>query len=238
MSHDAQHPRTWLQRIERTYSAHRYAILFYTLLATFATGPLLDVLGLEAYVLELLLAINVAAAIAPLAARGPRRALLGMLIVAAVVRFSGAWWDRPVLSTASLAVWAIIALAAVGNTFRFVLGAKAIDREHIYAALDAYLVVGLFLGVGYWALENAAPGSFRTLVAADGTAEPFTIPTAAYFSFVTLATLGYGDILPVTNAARGLATVEAMMGQMYLAVLVARLVSLYGRDLPRRDTKS
>jgi len=50
------------------------------------------------------------------------------------------------------------------------------------------------------------------------------LPTSVYFSFVTLATLGYGDIVPLTPTARGLAVSEAIVGQLYLAVLVARLV--------------
>ena len=57
----------------------------------------------------------------------------------------------------------------------------------------------------------------------------FSRMTALYFSFVTLATLGYGDIVPRSDVARGLAIVEGVGGQLFLAVLVARLVSLYGR---------
>jgi voltage-gated potassium channel Kch len=53
--------------------------------------------------------------------------------------------------------------------------------------------------------------------------------SAIYFSFVTLATLGYGDIVPRSDLARGLAIVEGVGGQLFLAVMVARLVSLYGR---------
>ena len=56
--------------------------------------------------------------------------------------------------------------------------------------------------------------------------------SAIYFSFVTLATLGYGDIVPRTDVARGLAIVEGVGGQLFLAVMVARLVSLYGRGQP------
>ena len=53
--------------------------------------------------------------------------------------------------------------------------------------------------------------------------------SAIYFSFVTLATLGYGDIVPRTDVARGFAIVEGVGGQLFLAVLIARLVSLYAR---------
>lgn len=55
----------------------------------------------------------------------------------------------------------------------------------------------------------------------------FLFPRAVYFSFVTLASLGYGDIVPVGEAARGTAILEAVGGQLYLAVLLARLVALY-----------
>jgi voltage-gated potassium channel Kch len=57
----------------------------------------------------------------------------------------------------------------------------------------------------------------------------FSRVSAIYFSFVTLATLGYGDIVPRTDVARGLAIVEGVGGQLFLAVLVARLISLYAR---------
>jgi voltage-gated potassium channel Kch len=87
------------------------------------------------------------------------------------------------------------------------------------------LLAGIFFGVFYWVLEQIAPGTF----AATG---DFSRMSAIYFSFVTLATLGYGDIVPRTEAARGLAIFEGVGGQLFLAVMVARLVSLYGRGEP------
>ena len=53
-----------------------------------------------------------------------------------------------------------------------------------------------------------------------------SVTTAIYFSFVTLASLGYGDVLPVSDPARGLAVLQVVSGQLYLAVLVARLVGM------------
>jgi len=75
----------------------------------------------------------------------------------------------------------------------------------------------------YWAIEQISPGTF------SGASE-FSLNGAIYFSFVTLATLGYGDIAPRSEIARGLAIVEGVGGQLFLVVLVARLVSLYGRE--------
>jgi voltage-gated potassium channel Kch len=54
-----------------------------------------------------------------------------------------------------------------------------------------------------------------------------TLSTAVYFSFVTLATVGYGDVVPARELSRGVAMFEALVGQLFLAVLIARLVSVY-----------
>ena len=96
------------------------------------------------------------------------------------------------------------------------------DAEHIFAALDAYLLAGLMFGVVYWVLDQHWHTAFGAPTEGD-----LALPHAIYFSFVTIATVGYGDIVPVGSAARSLAIVEAVGGQMYLAVLVARLVGLH-----------
>ena len=102
------------------------------------------------------------------------------------------------------------------------MSATKVDAEHLYAAISAYLLAGIFFALFYWVLEQIGPGAF----AAAGN---FSRVSAIYFSFVTLATLGYGDIIPRSDVARGLAIVEGVGGQLFLAVLVARLVSLYVR---------
>jgi len=119
-------------------------------------------------------------------------------------------------------VWTVVALIAAAVALSFAFRAQSIDREHVYAALSAYLLAGIFFGVLYWVLEQIWPGTF----AAPG---HFSRMSAIYFSFVTLATLGYGDIVPRSDVARGVAIVEGVGGQLFLAVLVARLVSLYAR---------
>jgi hypothetical protein len=207
------------------YFRWRYAILFYSLLLTLAVGPLRSALETHANLLELFLAINLLAAVAP---TGDRRArLLFLTIVAAVLTLRGgaAWFDNTWLSTASLAMWTAIALVAAANALRFALGAAMVDREHLYAALSAYLLAGLFFGVFYLVLEQTWPGSLGT--AGESAPGRFPLTLAIYFSFVTLATLGYGDIVPRSEVTRGLAIMEAVVGQLYLAVMIARLVSLY-----------
>jgi voltage-gated potassium channel len=99
-----------------------------------------------------------------------------------------------------------------------------VDGERIFAALDAYLMIGLMFAICYAVLDKVDPASFGSPSEID-----LTMDRAIYFSFVTIATLGYGDIVPLGGLARGLAILEAVTGQMYLAVLVAWLVSLFAR---------
>ena len=122
-------------------------------------------------------------------------------------------------------IWTVVALIAAGGALSFAFRARSIDGEHVYAALSAYLLAGVFFGNFYWTLEQIWPGTFAF-------AGGFSPNSAIYFSFVTLATLGYGDIVPRSDVARGLAIVEGVGGQLFLAVLIARLVSLYARGKP------
>jgi Ion channel len=209
----------------RAYFQWRYAILFYSLLLTLAMGPLRSALGVRASLLELFLAINLLVAVLPIG--GKRTRLLFLTIVAAVLALRGgaAWFDNTWLSTASLAMWTVVALVAAANALCFALGATVVDREHLYAALSAYVLAGLFFGVFYWVLERTWAGSLG--MAGESVPGRFPPTLAIYFSFVTLATLGYGDVVPRSEVARGLAIMEAVAGQLYLAVMIARLVSLY-----------
>ena len=122
-------------------------------------------------------------------------------------------------------IWTVVGLLAAANALRSTLRAVSIESEHIYAALSAYLLAGLSFGVLYWALERAWPGSLN--YGGGMVNNFFSEADGIYFSFVTLATLGYGDFVPKTEVARGLAILEAVAGQLYLGVMVARLVSLY-----------
>jgi hypothetical protein len=102
----------------------------------------------------------------------------------------------------------------------------------ICAAVCIYLLLGVLWALVYSVLELLAPASFTIVLAGDaeGGAMRFRAEEAIfplYYSFVTLTTLGYGDVVPSSPPARMFAALEAIMGQLYLAVLVARLVGLH-----------
>jgi len=215
-----------LRELGRGYLRQRYAILFYTLLLTMVAAPVFAAFGLKGALIELFLAANLLAAVMPVSAGSNRCVLLTVIVVVWLARPVAAWFDHPTLSAMTLGIWTLIGLFAAAAALRFAMRATLVDAEHLYAALSAYLLAGIFFGLFYWVIEQIAPGTFAA-------AGDFSRMSAIYFSFVTLATLGYGDIVPRTDVARGLAIVEGVGGQLFLAVMVARLVSLYSRAEPR-----
>lgn len=96
-----------------------------------------------------------------------------------------------------------------------------ITGDMIMGAICVYFLFGLIWAFAFSILEMTHPGSFRMSGGITGRTA-FT-----YYSYVTLTTLGYGDITPISTPARSFALLEAMIGQLYLAVLVARLVGLH-----------
>jgi hypothetical protein len=211
------------------YFHRRYTILFYTLFLTLVAAPVLSALEFKGALIELFLAANLIAALIPIASVRSRRILFVAAALVWLARPATAWFDHPALSVMTLGLWTMLALFAAAGALRFALDNEPIDAEHLYAALSAYMLAGIFFGLFYWVVEQTEPGTFTA--AAD-----FTRMSGFYFSFVTLATLGYGDIVPRSDVARGLAIVEGVGGQLFLAVMVARLVSLYAKAEPK--TKS
>ena len=207
--------------VER-YLRHRFAWLFLALMLTVGVYPVIQKLRPGLNLFGPFLMLSLFAAIAGAARARTFRLMLGIGLVWIVVRaLRGAIGGGATLLMSEV-VWVAGCLLAMVAAARWALRPGRVDGERIFAALDAYLMAGLLLGVCYRILEVIWPDSFGAPGVAD--LDP---QSAIYFSFITIATLGYGDIVPVGGPARGLAILEAVSGQMYLAVLVARLVSLY-----------
>jgi hypothetical protein len=105
-----------------------------------------------------------------------------------------------------------------------------VTSSRLHGGVAAYLLLGIIWAHAYSALALLRAGAF------SGSVSPADGPRAFfYFSFVTLTTIGYGDVLPVHPVARSLAMLEAVTGPLYLAILIARLVSRSaGSDAPRK----
>lgn len=122
----------------------------------------------------------------------------------------------------------LMAIVIVAN----IMKRKKVTAETIYGAICVYLLFGIVWTEMYAIIEMINPGSFlsggENVVALAG---PFQrrpgFENLIYYSFVTLTTLGYGDITPVSPHAKALSALEAVVGQLYIAVMIARLVGLH-----------
>jgi len=209
---------------ETGYRRRRYMILFYSLLLSIVAVPAFTMLGFTTQFLKIFFVANLLAAVFPIVSAPLRRIVIAFVVVTSIAQIASHLLNQSRVTQSSLAVWTLIALFGAYHAVRFAFRASKIDDEHIYAALSAYLLAGIFLGNLYLVLDSIWPGS---LLVNGSTVEQLSVSRAIYFSFVTMSTVGYGDIVPNTDMTRSLAIVEAVAGQLYLVVMVARLVSLY-----------
>jgi hypothetical protein len=120
----------------------------------------------------------------------------------------------------------VLLMFLVVRLLRFILRAPSVNVDVLCASIATYLMLGLMWTTAYWLVDQLTPGGAFSFNTSAG-ARSMNGFTGFYFSFVTLSTVGYGDITPVSRIARWLAAMEAMTGLLYVAVLIARLVSLY-----------
>ena len=114
----------------------------------------------------------------------------------------------------------------------FLFREQRVTFNMIFASLCVYLLLGVLWAEVYSLLEILSPGSFKFVYAEEAGSQSMRFGGEQsifplYYSLVTMTTLGYGDIVPASSAARMFAAVQALTGQLYLTVLVARLVGLH-----------
>jgi voltage-gated potassium channel len=129
-----------------------------------------------------------------------------------------------------LCITAAILLFSVSSAViaaQHVFGGTQVDRNLLFGAMCVYLLLGLIWAILYGLIFQFLPGSFNGIEGIDGKAP---MDTLLYYSFVTLASLGYGDITPVAPLARTLAYLEGIAGQLYIAIMLAGLVGLFLHD--------
>jgi hypothetical protein len=218
-------PESLRARFER----QRYLLVFATILTVLVAISF--VRGTPHVPVVLLFAL-VGIAFGPLQlGQGPAwvKALFFLLVA---LRVAGLWVRSPlsvvVADTAMLGVFLLGSIAIL----RDVLTQPMVRLDTILGGCSVYLLVGISFGLAFSVAESAAPGSF---LIGGGSLEPeymHRLPQLVYLSFVVLTSVGFGDILPMSNPARGLVMIEAIFGQLYLAILVARLVSLNSSRSP------
>jgi hypothetical protein len=138
-------------------------------------------------------------------------------------------WARSVEIASLIPLFALLA----GGMLHFVFRERRLTVDGIFATVAAYLVVALLFAQVYLLMLTWNADSFVLPVAAADRAPHLLQIDMTYFSLVTLATVGYGDILPRSETARMMAMIEAVVGQFYVAVVVAAFVGMFAAR--RRD---
>jgi hypothetical protein len=223
------------------YGQRRFGVLLVILAVLLAGPPVLLGFGLSAAWFDGLMALLLVAAILSLCFERHQRLFALLLGIPTVLLSVGGHAlpreaSAPVLLAGHLCE-VLFLLGASVLIVKSLFSAGTVAFDSILGAVCGYLFLGLGWAVLYSLIEGFRPGSFEIspkLVAGGEVARPLP-HVLTYYSFVTLTTVGYGDISPVSPATRTLSWVEAITGQFYLAVIVAGLVSMLAAKGKRQE---
>ena len=213
---------------ERTRQPARFGLLLITLISTylfsaFTSGRWIEAVQVVFFVVVALLALRTS----PLRSGAVRVAAIAVA-AGSVAAFPVALRSGDQAAVGAVNIWtSLLLLLAVAVIMHRVISLTSVTAQSIYGALSAYLLIGLMFAAFYAAIDHFGSDHFFV------NNQPADAQTLQYFSFTTLTTLGYGDFTTADDGGRAVAVLEAMIGQVFLATLVARLVSAYG--MPTRS---
>ena len=231
--------------LRRHLLPRRHSALLMTILVAFAVRPLIGEAGAAPIVFSIAIVVLLFVALytvqvdeltgdrEQLVADRRRRGLvgLGIAVVAIGERLATLFIPSPGLFLVGSLSWLGFFSFVTWSLLRSLLRHKEVTGETISLSISIYLLLGLCWGILYSVIFELHPDAFNIAGVTVAGADPVQLqqhlfPIFIYFSLTTLSTIGFGDITPMTLPARYAAVAEGITGQLYLAVLVARLVGL------------
>lgn len=226
-------------------ASHRHSALLVAIITAFAVRPLFGNIGAAPLVFSVVMLLLVFIALYNIQidelvgererlARERRRWLAvgwALATIAIVERFLAFIVPGKIVFISGSVCWLILLCFITWQELRALLRQKRVTGQTISMAVSLYLLLGITWGMLYILLYQLQPGAFSFSGApmppgAGTEGDQAAFPVLIYFSLVTLATVGYGDIAPLSLQARYLSVAEGITGQFYLAILVARLVAM------------
>lgn len=214
--------------MKRGRTEKRFRILFIALVFVLIGEPLCLDLEIDQKWFASVFSLTILAVVLVFASERAHRIFFLAIGLPSVIAGHGWTWLPPTFQSPAFIVsrvgGVILLLAASYLVVRSLVTRERITADHLFGAICGYLLLGLAWAVAYSLAGYFHPDSFKS----DKPSElnnPFDLTAYVYFSFTTLTTLGYGDIIPATRFVRTLTWIEAMVGQFYLAVVVAWLIS-------------
>lgn len=203
---------------------YRFSYLLLTLILTIAVGPVVSDCTILEIVFDLFLSLTLILACFALGQNKRLRVAAFILTLPMQLSILGSYcFNVPILLVVIGKLFAMTFFVVICTVIlKFIFTVKQVDWDVISASLVVYLLLGVMWGMGYSAVELLQPSAFSLTESAYSLKNSSFI----YYSFITLTTVGYGDVLPLSGISRSMSILEAIVGQSYLAVLVARLVGM------------
>lgn len=204
------------------HSKERFLILMGLIMALLVLGPILEKFVAIRILIDIFLTAIVLSMLY-IATYKKRLVQIGRLL--AMVMLISLWlkyfFNYEVFAATSMMIGVLFTIVVTAHTLAFIIKSETVTREVLYAAMVIYLLVAQLWALVYTFLDLIDPASFNL---PQGQSD-FLI--FEYYSFVTLTTLGYGDITPLTKVAKAFSVLEAVVGQLYLVVVVAWFVGMH-----------
>ena len=232
-----RHPHGRPRRlVEAFYSPDSYGLVLLLIMVTYALSATIT----AAWAVSLVLFVQIATIWVTLQASQARRRLRevasGLLVVSAVIAILNLFISRDVADGVMAVVSGLLYVAAPVVIVRRLVLRQTVDTQTVLGAIAAYLMVGMSFAFAYRALGTLQADPFF------GSEGDGTFSQDLFFSFTTLTTTGYGNLIPDANPGQTLAVMEMLTGQLFLVTAVAKVVSSWrpgrGRGRPPTETDS
>ena len=206
----------------------RFIYIIFAIMLVLLVNPFIRPLGLIGHLLSTLFLSMIPLASAYALTEDRKKAIIVLIIAAPFVILDGlnVFFINRSLMVVAFGFGTILYLYIVVLLVIKLLSIRVITAELIFCAISIYLLIGIMWAGIYSVLEGISPGSFSETT------------DLLYFSFVTLTTVGFGDVAPLSVLSRRLAVFEAAMGSIYMAVIIAMIVGRYMSMQADQDSES
>ena len=218
-------------KIQKFILKYSNLLLFVVLLGFFILLPFLDNSTLSGMLLTSFFSLVLFLAVLT---AGEKKKYFKIAIYLGFVTLVTVWWDSPHTKSgyslvASKILFCIFFIFICHILLKRIFKSKKINENAIFGVACVYILMGLIWTMIYILINYFQPGSFQFQNGVEfiNDVDSHEFLNLFYFSFVTITTLGYGDVIPISKIAKMCSILEAVIGQLFIAISVARIVGLY-----------